>query len=711
MTRFPFFLLLFAITFGGSVLADGNAPSLVEQEVAVSQSIGEAEVAKAEADYQLAAWKLEQLSKLRERGHASWQEVAQQQSKVVSLKAGYEATVEHLAFVKQVRSQIDSFAAKHSPQDSEAIRLFIPGSARLVGWLPAKQTSVGLLARQLQNLQAELAEIESIDPSSVADTASKSKQHFTKLQSANHPNHAHLVSRAKVEMDRDVAALQLANAHLASAKVLKRRIALLESEIAKRDEDAANTETIALYGTPLVAASNNQQLASLTWQIAQLEANATKPLELLRQLESNQQDRVAAFEKLSKHRSANPNELKQAREQLADLQAAIDQQQQIMEEQKKLASLHHERNPGAQPNANQRSKNSTDAFEEVDEKLIVDATAVRHLLELHRKLASIKAARKSAKADLSYLEERSSRISAIDAQHRSPNELANAQEKVSLATGRIESIEATIALLNHETQRFVAQCKAQHDGNFQLVQVADGGFVNRSDLAQQEAILSSVALLRSGVNRFGYCGYLESSSISQYYSSLATNVRPRASAMEVADMMANGEFGNSSYRAGARSSVFRTLPKTGGLRLATDGITYPSDLFNYIPSDLWQLYPGYRSYRSFGYRGYGYVPLTYSHGIGRNASRGYGSTNFGSSYYGSQNYATRLANGSNGQFSFYGAYDPAAASRFYSRIPRYSDYYSFGIRRYDSPAGSSFRRGIRAFSPFYIPGSPTNFRF
>jgi len=662
-------VLLGVVSFSDAAEVQGDVgPSLSLMELQANQAISEAEVAKASAEHQLAEWKLQQLSRLKDRGHATWQELATQKTKAKSLWAGLEAAIGHRDFLLKIAAIQKQDA--QTDADTESIPLFVPGSTRLVGWVDAEQANSEILQRQLKNLRRELASAEAIDLDVLKQKAAAAK---LRTQGANTKHHLHerTVSNAALVN----AELQLAVAHKSLADVLRRRIAIVEDSLVKRTGKSKANQTkeglLATIGTSFISSQANDRLATFTHNVASVERKADQPVSVLKQLIAIQEDRVQSLEQLSVHRSASKAELQQAKSQLADLLVAMDSQQSISTLSQQLATSVEQAETVSSTNDKPFHLDSSDA------QILADPSVVRHLMVLHRRQTSLEASKKSAGAKIGFLQKRFSLLKAIPSQHRAPRELKLAEQKLELAKGQIAMIDQSLNFANHEAVRVVEQFKAQRTSGYEFVQGEDDLFVPRSKFVKAEAFLATFSIV--GSEQSQYCNYIESPAVFSLISSLS--IEPQASATQrTADIVS----GDLVSRLGSKS-------KTRSIQLATDGITYPSDLFNYMPSDLWQVYPGYR--------GYGYVPLSYlSSTVSRGQSLGYSSTNLTSGPFDRSNF-------------YQGVNPPGVVTKFYSRIPRYRDFYSFGIRRYDGPAGSNFRRGARAYTPFYLPGSPTNFRY
>ena len=626
-------LVLFAIS-PWSIAAQ---PSMLSKELSATKSICNATVSKSLAEYQLAEWKLSQLEQLRDRQHATWQELAEQQRIVCTLKAHHEAAVEHADYVTLICA---STLQREVPQGDEAdsrvdanadsVCLNLPHSTRVVGWISVRDASRKLLQRQLETLESHIAEIAKANVTELDAELQRAVNRLALLQGrkSRTQREESRLDRARVQVRLADANKKLAQATEAFRSVLEQRLGNIQHEINNREMQ--DEDLLAVQGTPFVTSANNAALADLSRQIVDSETGDRSELVWLQQLEKMKLERVDALRRL-RHRtpSLSPatdtvtKELQAGEQELVELQSAI--------QKKQLEVAGTENLNGAASN-----EKSFPNFSKLR-----DLSAIRHGIELHRQYTALKAARTTALADAEYRQERLARISSVPSPRHQEVKLARLRSELALS--EIEVIEAKRATLNLEAHRFLAQRRAQRAGRYEFVQ-ANGKFIPRATIERQQMLLATIGMV-GGAMKTPASGYLESQAVAKLLGKTT----------------------------GAAGRVWHSAS-----HLSNSGET------------------------GIGRRGYGFVSQRYRSGTGRTAALG---RSLGYSY-------SAFAPPSLDRSSFYdGVNSPGVVTQFRSRIPRYSDFYSLRVRRYDGPAGTSFQRGRRAYSPFYLPGSPTNFRY
>lgn len=624
----------------------------IQAELASVEAICSAQANKTLAESQLAQWKLAQLQELRERGHATWQELAEQRQHAASLDAIYRASNDHKTFVAKLRvTLLDRGAsADQRSETEESILLMAPGSMRLIGWLPVSSATRKTLQRQAQLLRADIAAATNLDRKNLDRTsldekllaATKRVQRFqNQLPSASSPQRvAARLSRAQIQVNLAKANKELAVAKHAMREILTDRMAMIEKELANRGDQEEGS--VAVVGTPFVTSANSAKLDTLTEQVAQRDAADQSELRVLEQLAAIQAERVDSLQRLTKHATFQTNELKKEQSALAVLESAIQEQLDVSCERRKLAA--------SLGNASDLAKSDAQrAFPALSEVAnLKNAAAIRHIVQLHQECVSLEAAKVASSAKYDFVKERLARVAKMQADRESnqaKRERALAELRVELAAAEVNAIESKQTTLNLEAQRFLAQREAQQSTTYELVQAHDR-FVSRADIELQEVILSAIGFVGEQAPQAN--GYLESSAVAELL----------------------GE-------------------DSSGIRSETETIAYPNARLA-GPSISPQL--------RVGRQGFGYISIGYRNGINRNAALG-------------RSLGYRYASAFDRSAYYHGVNAPGVGTRFRSRIPRYSDFYAFGIRRYDGPAGTSFQRGRRAYSPFYLPGLPTNFRY
>lgn len=617
------------------------AVPLVTAERASNEAICHADFERTAAEMELAQWKLTQLEALQCRGHASWQEVAEQLVTVRAATARASAAKRLLQFLSE--SLACSNDPSSTPVDTESIPLYLPGSARLVGWIPAERASHQLVTRQLEDLTATHKSLLNIDFSPYVISIEKTERSLEAYSRS--PSDAHHLRRAKIQLRLAKAEYELVQARKVSAAIVARRIKLLRTSLAKLESSEPDL-SIAQVGTTFVDCTSDRELAELVITMANEETTAIRHLEWLEQRRQAATSRIAKLEELSKYPAADARELEQARADTAAIDGLIRNAATQIQMYKHVAGAYTARSlPVAEDKRQENSAIATDWRG--------DAAIVRHMLQLQQIRLQTTTEAEIVEAHHSYLRERMTRLERIEPTPRLTNELDDLRQNIKTTELRSKILLGQSALLEREKQRFLCQVRSQFGENFQLVQAADGEFLDRDELSAGAAAIAVVGIVGDYSRVFPKSSaahaYLESTTILGCVASLTMHSHSLAAGV---GRLATREPTYASLRANRQSSLWKT-PASGGLRSATDGITYPIDLFCYSPHELWKLYPGY----SVSTRDY-----------------------------------------------------LRSVSSFRTRIPSYSSEYAFGIRRLDvSPA--RYRRRANSYGgPWYLPGSPTNFR-
>ncbi len=234
------------------------ATPLVVAELDAKREIAEADTARADAEHDLAVWQLTQLQALHSRGHASWQEVAQQEVTAKSLAAAAQASQQYLETVLKWQARLAKPDVRHSPQESECIQLYLPRSARLVASISIEVASPELSKRHLENLREEhqaLSEIE-LSPLETAITKAKTAVDVYGRSTKD----ADRLSRAKIRLRFANAAYENARARKESATIIARRMALIRNSLdeqrSTRDEPSPTLREWVL-GSSMVQVTMN----------------------------------------------------------------------------------------------------------------------------------------------------------------------------------------------------------------------------------------------------------------------------------------------------------------------------------------------------------------------------------------------------------------------------------------------------------------------
>ena len=240
---------------------------LVIAELDGQRTIAEAEVARADAEYEIASWRLTQLNELVSRGHASWQEVAEQAVTVQAAAAEARASEQFLNVVLQLQSRLAEIDLQQARSESESVKLSVPGTFRMVAWIPIEAASLELSKRHLENLRIEHESLSQIDVSSFEAAIEKAKRAVQLYGKSEHD--ADLLSRAKIQLRVAAAECERARARKNFATITARRVELVRDSIEHRQENEAEpSSTLAQAGTRFVDATCNRDLVQLVGAIA-----------------------------------------------------------------------------------------------------------------------------------------------------------------------------------------------------------------------------------------------------------------------------------------------------------------------------------------------------------------------------------------------------------------------------------------------------------
>ena len=152
-------VLAIVLMFASNAIIEADSPhSEIRQAIRSVQTT----IAFAEAELDLESYYLNQIKRLRQNGHASWLELAQQQAVVQSLTAQRSEIKQYLEFLEGVATQVNivSNSVNEAP-NSDAWTIHVPGSKRILGWIESDQQSViGELANVESRRSEEQTQIE-----------------------------------------------------------------------------------------------------------------------------------------------------------------------------------------------------------------------------------------------------------------------------------------------------------------------------------------------------------------------------------------------------------------------------------------------------------------------------------------------------------------------------------------------------------------------
>ncbi len=579
------------------------AEPLVVAELRASRKIAVAEASKSDAEHELAAWKLRQLRELREAGHASWQEVAQQEVMVHSLSAAAEAAQQYVHAVAEWQSRIAKLLLRNRPQEAESIQLFLPGSNRLVASIPTEFASRELAKRHLENLRSEHQSVSDIDLSSLETAITKAEKALQIYGAAE--RNASRCQRAAIELRIAQAAYQSAQARQASAKIIARRMSLVrELPNQQPAEPEPSSEALAEIGTRFVDATSDRELALLVNQIAIGETSTSAQIERLKQKHTVITDRIDALKQLSEHARFNPTELAQAKQRRSDLESQIQVAQGILEVKQRLAERYQQK---SRPQASERLSRAEPLA--LDDPCFSDANTVRHLLTLLKLKLQTAADQAVIKAELDYLVQRLQRVEQIPEAARPPQELNQLDQKVKGVREQLAMVARDLTLLDREQQRFCRQVKAQQGQQYQLVQAGHGQFIGRQQFELAASLIGSIGMVEAETlfpELSAMYPYLESPTVLDCLSELSIEVPGPTTQI---DKLTRWGSSHDRLRLGT-PSLLQGPDRCCDSILIADRTVFARDLFCYWPCGLWRVRPDQLWYR------YDYLPWASNCGLG-----------------------------------------------------------------------------------------------
>ena len=125
-----------------------------------------------------------QLKELQSRGHASWQEVAKQEVAAKSAAAVAQAAEQYHQDVLGWQARVAQLNLPQTLIESEAVKLYLPHSSRLVAWIPTEVATSELSKRHLEKLQTEYQSASNINLASLesATATAQRRSKFTVVQ-------------------------------------------------------------------------------------------------------------------------------------------------------------------------------------------------------------------------------------------------------------------------------------------------------------------------------------------------------------------------------------------------------------------------------------------------------------------------------------------------------------------------------------------------
>lgn len=365
--------------------------------------------------------RLARLNVLRSHDHASWREVAEQETVIAGLKADRKAVGEFTALLERLGSRLGTTTTGRDTATYDGVSL--PGSVRLVGWFRSESTGDAA------------ATADSFDWSGFDHQVRVAKQHVESLETGSDTTPS--LARARLEFN-------LAQAERDLARVLVK--------LPRRAERPAARRVVAVGGeSPNSNALNGSgALLQATRKVAAVEAAATGVVHAAAVELRLAQGRLESYQELHSKGHASQAELDLAAKHVHAVEAlnrqAIADHERLVRSYEKLGAVNEE----------------TDSASEltVDDWFLAQSGAVSRLVALawHEAVATAQAERHAVR--LTLLQSLQAKLQAAESHANRREQAFLSLEIESLQAGRQAALERAAAL-RLEQRRFVVQVQEQ----------------------------------------------------------------------------------------------------------------------------------------------------------------------------------------------------------------------------------------------------------
>jgi hypothetical protein len=508
----------------GTVTADTKTL----EEIALARSANHAVAQVTDAQRRLEQWNLDQLQSLRDRGFASWLEVARQQLLVDTLHEHRQASRQFAMFLQQLGER--ARAAEETIGDEREdtpraslppITVSLPGSVRLVSWLEPEHVSANLVSQFLasQHPPEQLRDDAAGEVERAEENAARWEERFHAYSELpQRSDNADRVKRAELQLALARAELELARLRqrLLKKNLAERaRIERSVGELPSDERDAADRSKVGqIHHFVTLEAHPDVRQAAL--RVAAAEARANGEERAAKIALQRQQLRLQAMEQLHASGHADRAELEDARERVAEAKSLVEElrnrQASLNDAYERLKSSVRELAPAASSPAEDSlryldAENSGDVpdVESCPLLLLADPVAVRHLIDLRRQYYDTAAQRGALEHKLTLLKTLSTRLQQAASANRPiasrglPPSSSGGDLQAVLTAGKQRELE----FLNLDIRYSRAQLQAAEE-RLQILALEDARFV-RQCLLQQAAV--PPALAGAGALQFDVTGY------------------------------------------------------------------------------------------------------------------------------------------------------------------------------------------------------------
>jgi hypothetical protein len=466
---------LFVFTLGLSNTTS-NADSPMEREFKRIRTANHSMMQLAEARLDLEQFYLDQINSLREKGYASWLEQARQQVAVDSLAGQIDSLRAFDSFVAQLATQVDRTAANlnsdaRSEQFRAPVKIYLPGSLRLVGWIePELATREGNERIEALDRNASFA--------SEDDAIQSAEARVERVQKQNQALAKETDSTPVAWSKQAALQLKLAQAELDFVR--------LQSDLRSTTQAAATTDIqldVQVERPDLATAADDADLQLATYRVAWLEANATGRLKSAETELRRQQQRLAAIERLRAEGFATADEVQQSRDLMEESELRLEEERQrlaslqricvAIESSSSLTAAELRKGFGAQLNS-----------EAIwPQQIRADRARLNHLIDLRRLYFDLQGQRAGTQCELEMrracaeklrqaVTASTASISASASHARAgelsatlaageKRELESLQLAIETLTAQVQDYDEKMSILAWEEKRFIAQCTQQ----------------------------------------------------------------------------------------------------------------------------------------------------------------------------------------------------------------------------------------------------------
>ncbi len=490
-------LLLMASLVGRS--ASASAPSAADEfDLVYEQSQAVAKV--TEARLGLEQWYLKQLTILRSNGHAAWLEVARQQTVVASLQAQHDAQHKFAKSVESVCRRTKQMRISQGSSDSPGtgqhpvIKLSLPGSVRLIGWIELQHASPELLAIYLNNVRTSLDAIgadDDVNASIEKLTSCEKLVRGLEAISKRQPD-SHDWQRARLDLGVARAELELARVTQRRQQVevvrLQQLTELVQGVSADEQQRSLRSALLATADTPHITLRSGLALCAATLRLVASEKSQSGELEAARVAFRRLSERKEMIDELHEQGFASKAEVAAAQESMLAAKSNLDrwrERQASLETycQSLLRSAEHETTPLAFQKSKSTPLDHVWKIDSLPASFFLHQEAVQYLLDLRRENSRAEARHGALLAELQQCEAVVARLQAAEKKstnsvskfdslpdpwqvslaERRQKERGNARLELEFKRAQRLAAEERLAAMRLEENRFLHQMMLQPD--------------------------------------------------------------------------------------------------------------------------------------------------------------------------------------------------------------------------------------------------------